>query len=188
MPPIIKLAKQKHKSKGKKGCIICPYCGFHHCWKHGKYKRKGFHQFPSDSQNKILEVLRYLCRSPACEHTFSVLPDDVLPYCRFFLSGLIGIAEDRSEGKSAYWIAKYRWNLSLRAILRAVKRIRQVTPWLERLFREATGVVVKSFQGLIKNVRERLTWFVFTRYWYHQFYLCRIGYILNPHNLCIKRL
>jgi len=198
MPPIIKLAKQANKSKEKKDKNHCPYCGYHHCWRHGKYTRKGFHQLSTGQStmslakgkpyNKIVEVLRYLCRDPACEHTFSKLPKDVLPYCRFMLSGLISIEKDLSAGKSAYWIAKHRWGLSLRVILRAVVRLKEITPWLEQLIWETTGKAVQGFHSTVKALRKRFSWFRFTRYLYHRFYPIRVGHILNPHNLGIKRL
>ena len=188
MPPKEKVQNHKHISNGNSSTPECPYCGFHRCWKHGNYKRKGFHRFPSEQRNKIEEVLRYLCRSPSCEHTFSKLPEDILPYCRFMLSGLISIAKDLSAGKSAYWIAKYRWGLSLRVILRAVVRLKEVTPWLVRLYREVTGKVKSHFWELTGFLRKQYGWYGLTRMWYHPIYPIRVGHILNPHNLGIKRL
>lgn len=188
MPPTMnKLAKQDSKSKGKKEPVTCPYCGFHLCWKHGRYTRKGFHRLHAGHKAILREVLRYLCRSPACKHTFSLLPEDVLPYCRFFLSGWLGIASDLSAGKSVYRIAKY-WDLSLRVIRRAVDRIKEVTAWLEALFREVTGSMAHGFHGLIKALCNRFAWSRFTRYVYHRLYPLRAGHILNPHNSGIKRL
>jgi hypothetical protein len=111
-----------------------------------------------------------------------------LPYCRFLWDGLLCIADTLAEGKSAYWIAKYQWGLSLRVILRAVGMIKKVTPWLEGLYREAAGSIETGIQALARAVRKTMPWFSFTQRWFHGFYPCRAGHILNPHNLGIKRL
>jgi len=188
MPPNSKIPASGRGSKAFYGCPTCSYCGFPRCWKHGKYGRKWFHQLGTEPPQEPVTVQRYLCQHPSCERTFSVLPENVLPYCRFFMSGLLSIAQDRTEGKSSYWIAKYRWGLSLRVILRAVSLIRKVTPWVEGFCREATGSVVSGFQALVKTVRGKYSWFDFTRRWFHGLYPCRAGNIFNPHNLGIKRL
>ena len=111
-----------------------------------------------------------------------------MPYCRFFWGGLLRIANTLAEGKSAYWIAKYQWGLSLRVILRAVELIKRVTPWLEGLYREATGHIETGIQALARAVEKTMSWFSFTRHWFHGFYPCRVGHIFNPHNSGIKRL
>jgi hypothetical protein len=49
---------------------------------------------------------RYLCQCPSCKRTFSVLPDDVLPYCHFYLDGLLNIIGRLATGMSCYRIAK----------------------------------------------------------------------------------
>jgi len=188
MPPGNKIPVNVSGSKGNLVLPACPYCGFSRCWKHGKYQRKGFHRPQSEPLQELVAVQRYLCRSSPCDRTFSDLPEGVLPYCRFFLSGLLSIADDRTKGKSSYWIAKYRWGLSLRVILRAVSLIRKVIPWVEGFCREAAGSVVSGFQALVKTVREKSSWFDFTRRWFHGLYPCRAGNIFNPHNLGIKRL
>jgi len=112
----------------------------------------------------------------------------VLPYCRFYLDGLLSISQDLTEGKSCYRIAKFQWGLSLRVLLRAVLLIRKVTPWLEGVSREAVGSVANGFLALVKTVMEKFSWFEFTRRWFHGLYPCRNGNIINPHDLGIKRL
>lgn len=188
MSPRYKLPNNKPESKENNHFPTCPYCGFIRCWKHSTYKRKGFHRPRSEQQHGIVVVQRYVCRQPSCEHTFSILPEKVLPYCRFFWDGLLHIANTLAEGKSAYWIAKCQWNLPLRVILRAVDLIKRVTLWLEGLYREATGCRETGIQTLAKVVRKKMSWFSFTRRWFHGFYPCRSGQSHNPHNLGIKRL
>ncbi len=153
MSPKYKLPNSKPGSKGNLSRPDCPYCGFSRCWKHATYERKGFHRPKSEHQHGTVAIQRYLCLNPPCEHTFSVLPENVLPYCRFFLDGLIGIADALADGMSAYRIAKYQWSLSLRVILRAVSQIKNtVTPWLAKLYQEATGTIKTGFQALTQAV------------------------------------
>ncbi len=188
MSPGNKIPANRSGSKENLSHPPCPYCGFLRCWKHGKYQRKWFHHPLRGPIREPVAAQRYLCRNPPCDRTFSELPEEVLPYCRFFLSGLLSIADDRTEGKSSYWIAKCRWGLSLRVVLRAVSLIRKVTPLLEGVCREAAGSVGTGFQSLVKTIREKFSWFGFTRRWFHGLYPCRAGNIFNPHELGIKRL
>ena len=187
MPPRHKIPVNSSGSKGNCVCPTCPYCGYSRCWKHGKYLRKWFHRPLAGPIQEPVPAQRYLCRNPPCDRTFSELPEGVLPYCRFSLDGLLSIASDRAEGKSSYWIAKFRWGLSLRVILRAVVLVRKVTLWLEGVCREAAGSVGNGFQSLAKTVREKFSWADFTRRWFHGLYPCRARNIFNPHNVGIKR-
>jgi hypothetical protein len=188
MSPKNKIPTNSLGSKENCVCPTCSYCGFPRCWKHGKYGRKWFHQLGAELSQEPVAVQRYLCQHPSCERTFSVLPENVLPYCRFFMSDLLSIVQDRTEGKSSYWIAKYRRGLSLRVILRTVSLIRKVTPLLECICREVTGSVGSGFQALVKTILVKFSWSDFTRRWFHGLYPCRAGNIFNPHNLGIKRL
>ena len=165
----------------------CPYCGFSRCWKHGTYRRKGFHRPLADPSRALVSVQRSVCRHPLCERTFSELPEMVLPYCRFFLDGLLSIAGERADGKSSYWIAKHRWGLSLRVVLRAVALIGRAGVVLERMCREVTGCAVSGFTTLVKRARETCSWWEITRAWFRGLYPCRAGNIFNPHKTGISR-
>jgi hypothetical protein len=156
MPPKDKIAANSAVSKEKFNSPSCIYCGFPHCWKHGTYLRKGFHQRPNEPERGLVSMQRYLCRSSLCDRTFSELPESVLPYCRFFMSGFLSIADDLTAGKSSYWIAKYKWGISLRVVLRVVSLIRKVTPWLTGLCREVAGSVAPGFYALITTIREKV--------------------------------
>lgn len=173
-------------ASSSKGERQCPYCNHPKCWKHGHYTRKGFHRLPGECQCQTVDVHRYLCRNPPCERTFSLLPEDVLPCCRFSLSGLLGIADDLDAGKSAYWIAKSKWELHLPVILRATARIKQLQPWLVQVCHETAKSIEGCFQTLTERVKKALGWVRFTRYWYRTFYPLRTCHIPNPHNLTIN--
>lgn len=159
MPPSDKIPGNNSGNKGNLAFPQFPYCGFSRCWKHGKYWRKGFHRPQAEPLQELVAVQRYLCRGSPCDRTFSELPEGVLPYCRFFLSALFSIADDWTEGRSSYWIAKYRWGLSLRVILRTVSLIRKMIPWLEGFCRETAGSVGNGFQLLAKTIREKVPLF-----------------------------
>lgn len=183
MPPQEKLPKSRSNGKGKTENPHCPYCDFHICWRHGFYERKGHHRSHEAPRNDTVVVCRFLCRSPVCEHTFSRLPVDTLPYCRFFLSGLLSIVQDLAHGEPVHWIARFRWDTTEPVIYRAIDRIEKVTPWLKQQFQEQTGRVKNSFQELIGLLQKHFSWFRLTRNWFHHFYPLRVAHILNPHNL-----
>jgi len=175
------------RSNEKDSSHCCPYCGSSRLWKHGTYLRKGSHYPPGACEGKQVAVPRSICRDPSCERTFSVLPQDVLPICRFYLDGLLSIADDRADGKSSYWIAKHRWGLSLRVVLRAVALIDRAASMLERFSREATGGVASGFAALVKTVQVTRSWCDVTRAWFRGLYPCRAGHILAPHKMGISR-
>lgn len=187
MSPEVNIADSDPGSNRNRPRPACPYCGFPRCWRHGSYRRKGFHRSLVDPSRELVAVQRSVCRHPSCERTFSVLPETVLPYCRFFLDGLLSIAGERAAGKSSYWIAKHRWGLSLRVVLRAVALIGRSGMVLEQMCREAVGQVAAGFATLVTAVRERCSWPAFTRRWFHGLYPCRAGQIFNPHKTGISR-
>lgn len=182
MSPPKKLPKNEPEGKGKRKCPRCPYCHFPICWRHGFYARKGFHRPRCASTKFELLVQRYLCRSPCCGHTFSLLPKDVLPYCRFMLTGLFSILKDREAGRSAYWIARHQWDTTLRVILRTLARIGRMTEWFTELYRAYTGEFEQDFKTLVSLLRKRFSWSRLTRLFFHHFYPSRVRHILNPHN------
>jgi len=188
MPPKNKIAANDAVSKENYNGPSCIYCGFLRCWKHGRYFRKWFHLRGACHPHGAKSVQRYLCQCPSCKRTFSVLPENVLPYCHFHLDDLLSIAQDMTAGKSCYRIAKTVWGLSLRVLGNAAVLIKKATPLLEELCREASGSVESGFQLLIKAVREKFSWLDITRRWFHALYPCRAGNIFNPHKLGIKRL
>jgi hypothetical protein len=188
MSPGKKLHSGNCGSKGIPACPNCPYCGHIRCWKHGVYRRKGFHRREVVPQAEPVAVQRYLCLAPPCKRTFSALPEEVLPYCRFFLSDLLAIEHTLAEGWSVYWVARYQWELSLGVMQRASAWIGKATDWLTSLCRETTGKMIAGFEGLIKTARKTLSWRHLTRRLFHGLYPCRAGKIFNPHNLGIKRL
>lgn len=188
MPPNDKIAANNAVSKENFHTPSCIYCGFPHCWKHGTYWRKWFYLPKCFHPHGSEPVQRYRCRGPSCNRTFSEPPQDVLPYCHFYLDDLLRIAGDLAAGKTCYRIAKTGWGISLRVVLRAVLLIRKATYWLEGFCREVAGSVAPGFQAQVATIREKVFWRDFSRRWFHALYPCRTGNIYNPHNVGIKRL
>jgi len=187
MPPNDKIATHRSVRKDYCDSPSCVYCGFSLCSKHGRYFRKWFYQTGSDLPSGPESVQRYKCRCPKCKRTFSVLPENVLPYCHFHLDSLVSISRDLIEGKSCYRIARTVWMVSLRVLLRVVELIRSVTPLLEVFCREVSGAITAGFQDLVVKICEKVCWRDFTRRWFHNVYPCRAGPIFASHNLAIKR-
>jgi hypothetical protein len=136
----------------------------------------------------LFQYKRYICRDPPCKRTFSVLPEEVLPYCRFFLGDLLNLAQTLAEGWSAYWIAKHQWELSLRVILRGGLLIQKAELWLEDVCRKTALSFGADLQSLVELALKTFSWFGFTQRWFQHLYPCRIGRALTQHNLGIKRL
>jgi hypothetical protein len=186
MSPITKITNPASEHQHVSSSIKCPYCGNTKCWKHGHYVRKGFYSPKPGNDWTLQTVQRFLCRDVACKHTFSVLPENVLPYCRFLWKDFFDIAFLTGQGKTTYHIAKYQWVLPLRTILRVRGIITKVHQWLEQLCREALHTTVSEFATLATTALQTYSWFDFTRRWFHHIYPCRVSKCLNPHNMDIK--
>jgi hypothetical protein len=133
MPPDDKIPVNITERKDYCRRPACPYCGFSRSWKHGKYRRKGFHRPLVGPRQELVAVQRYVCRAPPCDRTFSELPEDVLPYCRFFLSDLLGIEDDWTEGKSREASCPVSRPLSRRFVRSAPGSISPGGGWLNAL-------------------------------------------------------
>ena len=185
MPLKKKLEQNACKSKGKNPC--CPYCSFFKSWKHGKYARKGFHRGADQPSDLILWVFRYLCRSPDCGRTFGVLPENVIPYQRFFWSDFLKVESESLSGKSCWGIFKsLSIKASLAVIVRTLRRIKQVREWAARLCRELEKPVTTTLASMGKYLAETLGWAVFTRRFFHALYPRRLVPDVNPHDSALQ--
>ena len=113
MSPERKIQHDHHEPRK----IYCKYCNETRCWKHGFYIRTGFYLKHSIITDTPQLIQRYICCNPQCRHTFSILPEDVVPYCRFHWKDLMEIAVLLFRGTSAYTLA-HIWDLSLRVLCR----------------------------------------------------------------------
>lgn len=185
MSPLENLPQKACKSKGKNP--VCPYCNYFKCWRHGKYARKGFHREEDQPNDLIMWVFRFLCRNPACGRTFGVLPENVLPYQRFFWSDFLEVETESLSGKSCWGIFKaLSVKASLPVVVRALRRIKQVREWAARLCRELEKPVTTMLASMGRVLAENLGWAVFTRRWFHALYPKRLVSDVNPHNLALN--
>jgi hypothetical protein len=181
MSPENKVLDFRGESKGKKR--ICPYCGFGICWCHGRYSRKGFHRGPVRRLVILAWVRRYLCRSPDCGRTFSMLPPGVLPYQRFFRSDFFTLSGWILAGRSAYSIAR-DWGLGVgqTVIRRAGERIWQVKAWVEKVAQEEWAAMYPILRKTVSGLLRFMDWPSFTGRWFRAVYPRRAFPEATPHN------
>lgn len=143
-----------HKKNGFVPC--CPFCLLSHVWRHGTYERKGFHS-RHGSEQIISVVQRYRCVNPDCPHcTFSVLPDGVIPYCRFFWSDLLRIHETSRERASSYKIARQWFGISVSAVWHVRKLLGRLSDWAQQQYRELmNGKTVSDLQQCVEGLVQK---------------------------------
>lgn len=172
-PALYNLQPRCSKHKSNFCTPKCPYCHSRHNWRHGVYTRKGFHGRKGQCQAIIEAVQRFLCRQPSCGHSFSVLPPEVLPYCRFFLHDALAIEQALLNGSSAYSIATYQWNIPLAVILRFKRLFVKVSSWLKQLFRETFSYAAHTTGSLIGALLRHYSWDEFGNMWFRRIYPAR---------------
>ena len=163
----------------------CCFCGGFRIWKHGYYYRTCFYLKISINPPIGKKIQRYLCKAAACDRTFSALPQDVLPYCRFFFEDFLHLYEYSQKGGSAYSLGK-ACNLvgvSLAIMVRLLSLFKKVLPLVQKLYRELEEKVSEDLNNMSHFLVKKYTWFGFTTRWYHALYPARLWENHNPHNL-----
>jgi hypothetical protein len=149
----------------------CPAC---HCClyrKHGFYTRKSFHA-PNCAIAIPVKIQRYLCRNPQCRRcTFSVLPDGILRYCRFFWPYLLALNRALNEGATVYRLARHVWHVGRGVILRAAALLKSLEHWTAELHQELTGgTAANGIEGMKECICDAIGRFEFTQRWYRHRY------------------
>jgi transposase-like protein len=91
--------------------VYCLFCRQGSTRKHGVYVRKGFHARMGSTAMQD-SVQRYRCLNRECKRaTFSILPEDVLPLCRFRWSDLVSVQHALGAGTSVYHLARHVWGV-----------------------------------------------------------------------------
>ena len=167
---------------------VCCFCGSVHIWKHGHYIRTGFYWLTEQNLPPGKSIQRYLCQSPACKRSFSELPDNILPYCRFFFDDFLVLYEKKLKGTSAYsiWKTCHLFEVSINAIRRLLCLFKRVLLFVQNLYRELRGDVTEELKGMSLPLIKENTWFGFNYRWYHAIYPARLWEIQNPHNLDLQ--
>jgi Domain of unknown function (DUF6431) len=115
--------------------VPCPFCNHPKCHRHGRYFRKATHQVTG-----LIWVQRFFCRP--CGGTHSILPDGLLPICRWHLGNLLVIVKRFSRGETAYAIARSLLE-SLASLLHLKGWLANAGALLEILAREC-GLLVQA--------------------------------------------
>lgn len=156
--------------RGERCLIFCPVCHCTDCPYHGRYIRKGFHREAS-GEVILVVILRYLCLNPACERrTFSILPPNVLPYCRFFWPSILSILQATTVGMNPSTLAE-RWHVSRRVIVHATAVLEQMGEWFDRVHQEVCdGIQRSGFESMVKMVVHKLGRIELIHRWYRYCY------------------
>jgi hypothetical protein len=152
--------------------IACPWYNSPRWWRHGSYTRTYFHSRTDTAISEKRRVQRYLCRASACERTFSVLPDDVVAYCRFTWSDLLDIGRSLAAGISAYRLARHVWHVGRGVITRARSLLARLAGWLGALCREISDGAAGpgELEGMAALAREHYGRHEFTHRWCRHLY------------------
>ena len=163
----------------------CPFCDYSIVWKHARYRRTGTHSKILKTPPVSKVVQRCLCKSPGCGRTFSVLPEDTLPYCRFGFNDFLTIYVQYQKGLNAYsiWKTCSLIGVSLRTIVRLLSLFKKVLPLMKKLYQEFEGQISKDLSSMCQLRVIKFTMFGVTTRWYHAIYPARLWEIQNPHNL-----
>ena len=162
-------------SASNKSRFRCPWCHGDLYRKHGFYVRKGFHA-PNCAAAIPVKVQRHLCLNPQCRRcTFSILPDGVLCYCRFFWPYLLALNRALREGMTPYRLARHLWHVGRRVILRAAALLKSLEHWMAALYQELTdGRIASGLDGMMRFIADAIGWSEFERRWYRHRYPRRV--------------
>jgi len=156
-------------AKGHK--IACPWCSSRRWWRHGSYTRTFFHSQRRQAISESRRVQRYLCRAATCGRSFSRLPHDVIPWCRFFYSDLLRLGRSLSAGLPPRRLARCLWHVGHRVITRARVLYERLANWVETLYREITdGAIPLELEGMEELVVDHYWWGEFTHRWCRHLY------------------
>lgn len=165
----IDLSRKKHSSN-------CPCCGCPSSSGHGSYVRKGFH-VPNRAVALPVRVRRYRCLNPDCRRrTFSILPRNVLPYCRFYWFYLVSLKESLCRGATVNSLAQHVWHVGWAVIARGTALLQRMETWVEQLHRELTdGHPGRELCRMVKIVTGVLGPCELVSRWYRHRYPLRFG-------------
>ena len=153
--------------------ITCPTCRSSRSRKHGSYTRTSFHGQQDPAVALPVQIPRYRCLNPECRRcTFSILPEQVLRYCRFCLPSLLIIHLNHSAGMSLYQLIKI-WRIGRGVLKRALAMIDRFIPWICDLYRElfdGQPAQRKPVGVTIRRINLRLGWSEIVECWYRRHY------------------
>lgn len=151
--------------------VFCPGCHSHDFRKHGVYTRKGFHIRGAVATIPLV-VQRYCCRNVDCPRsTFSVLPPQVLRYCRFFWPCFLAVKKALSDGQTCYHLARHVWHVGREVIRRASAQFERMSRWIGELHRETSeGGTVRDVELMVKIITRKIGSSELSNRWYRHRY------------------
>jgi transposase-like protein len=185
IPPVsMNITNCRTVNRTDKGKTFCPACHSFRCQRHGCYYRKGFH-LPNYAVIEPMKIQRYLCLNPDCPRsTFSILPDNVMRYCRFFWTGLLALKAALDAGVCAKRLAENVWQVGTRVILRAAALLDRLCPWVGGLHQELTcGKPVRELAVMVKVITAKCGRLELSWRWYRHRYPLRFSDKFGRHTI-----
>jgi hypothetical protein len=170
----------------------CPTCHSCHQHKHGCYNRNGFHLRHKDTlptHAHEVKVMRFRCLNPECPRcTFSDLPQNVMPYYRFYWQDILDIRQSLSTGLTPWFLAKMIWNVGCAAIRRLVRMLTSLIPWIESQHQEITnGLPTCGLERMVRIIIAKLGRNQLVYRWYRHRYPLRFFEQTHvPHNSALS--
>ena len=171
--------------KSKKPYLKCPRCNENVCWKHRGYNRKGFHNKNENGETPLIFVQCYQCQNPSCKASFNDLPENVLPYTRFFLPDFLELFTLFAKGYSAWKIYKtssFGKRISLAIIQRLIITFKKVLSFIQSWIRELNCTISNNLETMVHTLQHCVSWFDLTRRWFRTIYPFRFSQNFNPQN------
>ena len=171
--------------KRKKLYRKCSRCNESICWKHRSYNRKGFHSKDDADEIPPVFVQCYQCQNPSCKASFNDLPENVLPYTRFFLPDFLELFTLFAKGYSAWKIYKtssFGKRISLAIIQRLIITFKKVLSFIQSWIRELNCTISNNLETMVHTLQHCVSWFDLTRRWFRTIYPLRFSQNFNPQN------
>jgi hypothetical protein len=132
-----------------------------------------------------MEIPRYRCLNPDCPRcTFSILPSNVIRYCRFFWTGLFALKAALDAGAASKRLARNLWHVGQRVIIRAAALIEHLYPLVTNQHQELTpDRPVRQLGLMVKIITAKLGHHELNWRWYRHRYPLRFPDKNGPHTI-----
>jgi hypothetical protein len=113
-----------------------------------------------------------LCQNPYCSRrTFSVLPQEVMPYCRFLWPDMVKVSKAITEGKSYYYIAHNLFSTAIANCVRLGNILSCLTSWINTLCQEHDDYNhISGLKSGVNILMKHYSWTQLKHMWSRFFY------------------